>query len=181
MRRWIAIIATALQLCACGGGHGGPTGTMPPTGLSYPAPMAFTVGTAIAPLTPTVSGAVTSYSVIPALPAGLALDTTSGVISGTPTAVAAKANYTVTASNSGGSVNATVTLQVNAGAPVIGYPSLSYTFTVNQVANITPTSSVGVLDPGPSVRPFPKASRLMLPRAASRVRRRLRPFPQSMS
>jgi large repetitive protein len=43
-----------------------------------------------------------TYSVSPALPAGLSLNTSTGAISGTPTATAAVATYTVTASQSSG-------------------------------------------------------------------------------
>src|SRR5262245_54287188 len=44
-----------------------------PSGLSYPSPQTYVVGAAITPLNPTVTGTVTSYSVSPALPAGLVL------------------------------------------------------------------------------------------------------------
>ena len=90
----------------------------PPSGLSYsPSSASGTVGTAIGSLTPTVTGTVTSYSVSPALPLGLSLDESSGVISGTPSAVASTADYTVTATNGTGSTTATVTIEV-AAAPV---------------------------------------------------------------
>lgn len=90
----------------------------PPSGLSYtPSSASGTVGTAIGSLTPTVTGTVTSYSVSPALPLGLSLDTSSGVIRGTPSAVSATASYTVTATNGTGSTTATVTIEV-AAAPV---------------------------------------------------------------
>ena len=46
----------------------------------------------------------------PALPAGLSLSTSTGIISGTPMAATATANYTVTASNTGGSTTATLTI-----------------------------------------------------------------------
>jgi hypothetical protein len=60
-----------------------------------------------------VTGTVTGYSVSPTLPAGLSLNTSTGVISGTPSVTAASANYTVTASNSGGSTTGTVSVTVN--------------------------------------------------------------------
>lgn len=66
--------------------------------LSYSSPRVYTVGVTIGTLLPKISGSVSSYSVSPALPAGLALDATSGQITGTPTASGAAANYTVTAS-----------------------------------------------------------------------------------
>ena len=77
-----------------------------PANLQYPTPPTFVVNTKITLLTPTVVGTVKSYSVSPALPAGLSLSTTTGVISGTPTSVAVKANYTVKASNAAGSTTA---------------------------------------------------------------------------
>jgi len=61
-----------------------------PTGLSYSySPIFATVGSPIIADTPNVTGAVASYTVSPALPAGLSLNATTGVISGTPTAASA--------------------------------------------------------------------------------------------
>ena len=91
-----------------------PVGPSAPSNLSYtPSTISGTVGTAISSLTPTVTGTVDTYSVDPALPDGLSIDAGSGVISGTPTAVAASATYTVTAENAGGSTTTTVTVAVN--------------------------------------------------------------------
>ena len=85
----------------------------PPTALSYSQPSAtYTVGLPIAPNTPTVTGQVTSWSVDPALPAGLALDAQTGVIAGTPIALTAMAEYEVTAANSQGATSATLSLAV---------------------------------------------------------------------
>ena len=85
-----------------------------PSSLSYSTnPATYTTGTAITTNTPASSGgAVVSYSVSPALPAGLTLDTTTGVISGTPMAVTSTAPYTVTATNSGGSTTASLSISV---------------------------------------------------------------------
>src|SRR5690606_38673634 len=108
-------MCAVVLLAGCGGGGGGGGGggagggTPPPpppaapSGLSYSSPLTATEGPAINALNPTVTGTVTSYSVNPALPAGLTLNTTTGVISGTPTEPTAKATYVVTATNSGGS------------------------------------------------------------------------------
>ena len=69
------------------------------------------MGTPITPNSPTsTGGAVTAYSVSPALPAGLSLSASTGIISGTPAAATATASYTVTASNTGGSTTATLTI-----------------------------------------------------------------------
>jgi len=86
----------------------------PPTGLSYSSnPATYTKDTAITNNMPTSSGgAVVSYSVSPALPPGLTLNTSTGVISGTPTAVTSTASYTVTATNSGGPTTASLSIAV---------------------------------------------------------------------
>lgn len=90
----------------------------PPSSLSYSSSsLSFTAGVTITNLSPTVTGSVTSYSVAPALPAGLSLNTTTGVISGTPSVAAASANYTITATNSGGSTTTTITVVVAEPAP----------------------------------------------------------------
>lgn len=84
--------------------------TPPPTNLSYTTPNIFPSGVAITALTPAVTGLVTSYSISPSLPSGLTLNTTSGIISGTPLAVSPLTTYTVTASN--GSGGTTFNLQI---------------------------------------------------------------------
>jgi hypothetical protein len=95
---------------------------LPPSGLTYSTPHSFPTGTAITPLSPTVGGgAVATWSISPALPAGLVFSTTNGVISGTPTATAASAGYTVTAANASGSSQFTITITVTLGAPTISY------------------------------------------------------------
>jgi DNA-binding beta-propeller fold protein YncE len=69
---------------------------------------------------------VAAYSVSPDLPAGLSLDDDTGVITGTPTAVTAKANYNVTASNGTGSAAATLAITVNAAAAGVQFiPNLN--------------------------------------------------------
>src|SRR5207302_11208285 len=86
-----------------------------PSALTYSTnPATYTNGTAITANSPmSAGGAVVSYSVSPALPAGLSLSTSTGVITGTPTTLAPTAGYTVTATNTGGSTTATVTITVN--------------------------------------------------------------------
>ena len=71
--------------------------------ISYNTPNVYTVGTTITPLSPTnTGGTVVSYNVIPALPAGLTMNTNTGIISGTPTVVTSATTYSVMAYNSGG-------------------------------------------------------------------------------
>lgn len=61
----------------------------------------LTVGTAVI-LNPPAHTEGSSYTVSPALPAGLTLNSATGVISGTPTAAAASASYTVTQTKADG-------------------------------------------------------------------------------
>ena len=113
------VAATMLLVAACGGGGGG-SATPAPSALSYTAPPTLVAGTAMAAISPHVTGSVTTYTVQPALPAGLTLDASTGVISGTPTVGAAAATYTVTATNSGGSTTFGVTIAVAAVTVVAG-------------------------------------------------------------
>jgi Putative Ig domain len=137
----------SLLLASCGGGGSSPPpATVAPSDLQYPSAPAFTVHVAIDTLTPTVTGQVTGYGVSPALPAGLSFNSSSGAISGTPTAIAPKTTYTVTAKNSGGSTTASLSLAVNDVAPSISYPSPSYGFTAGVATQtITPTHSGGAV------------------------------------
>ena len=86
---------------------------LPPAGLSYGSQeLSLTVGTAMSPLAPSISGgAVASYSVSPALPAGLSLDPVAGTISGAPT-TASTTLCVIQASNSSGSCSATLSIIV---------------------------------------------------------------------
>lgn len=118
-----------------------------PPNISYtPSTNTYVVGTAIATLTPVnIGGPVTGgYSVSPALPAGLTLNTTTGVITGTPTTVTATATYTVSATNAGGTGTATLTLTVNPQKPVISYsPSANVYTTGVAISPLTPTNTGG--------------------------------------
>ncbi|KAI3599239.1 hypothetical protein D8I24_4734 [Cupriavidus necator H850] len=91
-------------------------GTVAPTGLAYQAlAVIFTVGDPVAASGPTSSGGViTHYSIAPALPAGLAFDAQTGVISGTPAAAAAQALYIITGTNSAGSTTTELRMEVQA-------------------------------------------------------------------
>jgi len=92
--------------------------------LSYVTPQSFTVNQAIAtPIAPTVTGSVSTWSVNPPLPQGLTFSTADGSISGTPAALSPRANYTVTASNSGGQSTSVIAIAVVDPKPVISYPA----------------------------------------------------------
>ena len=112
-----ALTFVVISLAACGGGGGGATDNSAPQ-ASYKSPPAYVQNQAISTLTPTTSGAVTSFSVTPALPVGLALDATTGSISGTPSVGAAGADYTVTVTVPHGSTTTILHLLVEPAATV---------------------------------------------------------------
>ncbi len=117
-----------------------------PPVISYtPSTNTYTVGTAITSLTPTNTGAAaTSWSIGTTLPAGLSFDTTTGIISGTPTAVSATTTYTITATNAAGSGNTTVTLTVNPQGPSISYtPSTNIYNVGSTITSLTPINTGG--------------------------------------
>jgi large repetitive protein len=91
--------------------------TAPPSHLSYPNPVEGTVGAALTPLTPRIAGTVEHYAVTPPLPAGVILDSRSGLITGTPSAARTLAPYTITASSQAGNTSFIFLLAVAAPSP----------------------------------------------------------------
>ena len=124
-----------------------PPSGLAPSALTYSSnPATYAEGTAITSNTPTSSGgAVDSYSVTPALPTGLTLNTSTGVISGTPTTLTATANYTIVATNTSGFTTALVSIEVLSGTPALTYSSPAV-YVIGYNANNTPTSSGGAVD-----------------------------------
>jgi Putative Ig domain len=95
---------------------------VPPT-LTYASPVTAGVGAALTPLVPTLSGDITTLSIQPALPDGLALDPATGIVSGTPSRERVTVTYTITASNAGAYTTADLVLAVGpppAGTAVTG-------------------------------------------------------------
>lgn len=115
---WLISVSLFAAFCACGGGGAG-GGQRPPSDLAYSKnPATYTRGFPIAPNTPSIGGgAAVSYSVSPALPEGLGLDASTGVITGTPLTVVAAASHIVTATNPAGSTTAALSIAVLEQAP----------------------------------------------------------------
>jgi hypothetical protein len=140
------VVGVSLSFCGCGAKSDPPPSPptpQAPSGLTYATPTAiYAAGTAITANAPTSSGGhVASYSVVPALPGGLSLDSGSGVISGTPTVATPKTNYTATASNAGGSSSATLTITVTEAAP----SNLTYRNNQDHCSD-EPTSTLSISD-----------------------------------
>jgi LruC domain-containing protein len=108
-----------------------------------PSALLCTLGSACG-VDPTNSGgAVVAYAIDPALPSGLSFNSSTGAISGTPAALATLASYTVTATNSGGSSSATVSIVVNDLAPSISYSPPVLTCVLGSACEVDPTSAGG--------------------------------------
>jgi|GEM_PF-1042883 len=107
------VVATGGTILSSGG-----FATTPPA-ISYAQPAPYRRGAAIAALVPQNAGGGATWSVTPALPAGLSLGAASGIVTGTPTVTSAAATYSLTATNAAGSDVAALTLAVHAvpGAP----------------------------------------------------------------
>ena len=127
-----------------------------PSSLSYSvASISATKGAAIVSSLPTsTGGAITSYALktsptatAQVLPAGLTLNTTTGVISGTPSALLPLTTFTVLASNSAGYTTTTISIVVNDIAPsALNYTLSTASYSVNvAIANNSPTSSGGAV------------------------------------
>ena len=79
----------------------------------------WTVGTAVSVSAPATEDGATpiTYAISPALPAGVTLDTSTGEISGEPTAETAQADYTLTATDDN-SIEATLTFSASVAASI---------------------------------------------------------------
>ena len=124
-------------------------GSNPPSALNYSInPATYTKGTAITNNLPTSSGgSVTRYSISPELTAGLTLNTTTGVITGTPSVLASISSYTVTATNSDGSATASISITVNDVAPsALTYSTNPVTYVQGTaITNNSPASNGGAV------------------------------------
>ncbi|GAA2660570.1 putative Ig domain-containing protein [Paractinoplanes durhamensis] len=85
------------------------TWTVPPLTVSTSTAKNFKMGTAITPVQIIASGGITPYVSYAAanLPAGLTVDTATGIISGTPTAVAGASTVTFTVTDTAGTTATT--------------------------------------------------------------------------
>ena len=141
--------------------NGGGTGTAPlnitvnPIPLAkpiitYTSPQVYTTGQTITPLSPTnTGGAIVSFTVVPALPLSLSLNTSNGIISGTASAVTPTTIYNVIASNSAGS--STFPLSITINAPVVVAPNISYSPNSQTLTYGTPMTVMSPINSGGTV------------------------------
>jgi hypothetical protein len=112
-----------------------------PSDLAYNTPNVFLISETIPTLTPTFTGTNLVFSISPSLPTGLSFDSSTGMISGTPSVAVSETTFTVTAANSVGSTSFDLTIEVVDLSPA----NLSYntpnTFTIGQSIILTPSVS----------------------------------------
>ena len=107
-------------------------------------------GTAISSYSITSSGGpVRDYSISPNIAVtpsnGISFNTSTGLISGTPTSAASSVTYTITASNGGGTTTSTFSITVDAGIQTISFDALtSATLGVSSPPMIRASASSGL-------------------------------------
>jgi hypothetical protein len=113
-----------------------------------PSTRTFMKGSAVTPFLPVSSaGPVSTCTLGGTLPAGLVFNGANCEISGTPSGVSLLQSYLVTATNSGGSAQTTLSLRVNDIAPAIDFPASPVVLQLGQSVNIAaPTNSGGGID-----------------------------------
>lgn len=109
---------------------------IPPANLNYSSSAnIFTVGTTITNILPSnTGGVIASYSVYPALPPGLSMSATTGIISGTPTEGTVQTDYVITGSNTGGTITSTVSIYVQGPPYNMGYSRAQAVLVQNEPA-----------------------------------------------
>ena len=93
-------------------------------------------------------GTVGDYSISPNIAVtpsnGISFSTTTGLISGTPTAAASSVTYIITATNGGGSTTATFSISVSAGTQTITFPALAAMTIGGTAPSLSATASSGL-------------------------------------
>ena len=100
-------------------------------------------------------GNIVFYSISPSLPNGLAFNSSTGEISGTPLSVRVPSNFVITGTNSGGSTNTTVSIEVQDLPPQgLSYGATNFIFTKTvQVNPVYPSLAGGGIATEYSISP----------------------------
>ena len=91
---------------------------LPKNGMEYPLLNILTIDTVMVPIMPNIQGTLSGFSISPALPAGLTINSFSGIITGTPTVLSKMVNYIVTASDGNVRVLSNVGIEIIDIAPI---------------------------------------------------------------
>ena len=120
----------------------GPAVALPLPTIAYdPVIIVDTIGVTPSIVTPTLGGgAVSSITIYPPLPTGLSINSTTGIISGTPTTIQVVTVHTITTTNGAGTGKDTFTLSVVA-QPDRTPPSNNSALTLNALS----TSQISVM------------------------------------
>eukprot|EP00929_Paragymnodinium_shiwhaense_P049301 TRINITY_DN24877_c0_g1_i1.p1 TRINITY_DN24877_c0_g1~~TRINITY_DN24877_c0_g1_i1.p1 ORF type:complete len:1063 (+),score=301.91 TRINITY_DN24877_c0_g1_i1:64-3252(+) len=118
-----------------------PFSVMPPApeSLSYPDVRDCTTAEAVTFEPQLKGGNASEWSVFPALPKGMQIDGETGVIQGSPHETLPKQDYTVTAKNASGQVQAVLNFAVVLAPPVaLSYPGVKAHYPEGQVLHLVP-------------------------------------------
>jgi hypothetical protein len=118
---WLSRVFSGQPVNATATTTSNPVSTPPPTttviipfSITYTlSQYVFPANTAITALTPTITGTLASCAVTPALPVGLAFDTTTCSITGTPTTTAGPTTYTISATGTTGNATANFSIRIS--------------------------------------------------------------------
>ena len=141
----VAVLMFTLAAACGSGGGGGGGGAVAPSELTYEQnPASYAMATSVTNNLSSAGGAVSSFTIAPALPDGLAFDAATGSISGTPAAITPEQSYTITATNELGSATVDLVLRVTDAAPVVIYPANLIEVTGGlEMATVMPSSIGG--------------------------------------
>ncbi|MBI3489958.1 MAG: Ig-like domain-containing protein [Acidobacteria bacterium] len=119
--------------------------------ISYPSsPVTATVGSPFSIAPANSGGAAETWSISPALPAGLTFSTATGQISGTPTAVTPTTSHSVTATNGAGQGSCLLSITVNASTPTGPTFTQQPTSQTSMVGGTATFSAAATGDPAPT-------------------------------
>ncbi len=110
----------------------------PPLNLTYPVnPAVYNNASNISPNIPTLTGSAFNFSISPALPLGLIMDPSTGMIWGMPISGLLEKTYTITASNNVGSTTTELVIKINS------------TLSIGQKTNLSGIISLRILGQNP--------------------------------
>ena len=153
----LALLVNALLLTACGGGDSGGTGGLSLSATADTTAQNLTVGTAMASFTPlTVSRGTPPYifSYAGTLPKGLSFNTSTGAVTGTPTATYATADVVFSVQDVNNVVaNTTSTVRFTVGAASVNITATATTTAQNLTVG-TAMASFSPLTPSGGATPY---------------------------